>query len=171
MYIDIALGILFLLATIKGYRKGFIQSVFSLLGYLAGMFLGVKCSAWLAGRMQEQSGHAEKWYPFFAFMLILSITVVTVNLIGRMFKKVSEEVMLGWLDKSGGVLLHLMLYGLLGSMILFFLARMGWLSDEIRNASILYRFVEPIAPSLIDYSGKIIPAFRGLMQELDHYFQ
>ncbi len=171
MYIDIALGILFLLATIKGYRKGFIQSVFSILGYLAGMFLAVKCSAWLAVKMQEQSGHAEKWYPFFAFILILAITVVTVNMIGRVFKKVSEEVMMGWLDKSGGVLLHLIIYGLVASMVLYFFSRMGWLSEDMRKASLLYGFVEPMAPTLMDYSGKIIPAFRGLMQELDQYFQ
>lgn len=87
MYIDIALGILFLLATAKGYKKGFIQSVFSVIGYLLGMFLAVKCSAWLAIKMQEKTGHNEKWYPFLAFILILAITIVAVNLVGRMFKK------------------------------------------------------------------------------------
>lgn len=78
--------------------------------------------------------------------------------------------MMGWLDRAGGIMIHLIIYGLLASMILYFFVHIGWLTEGMRKSSMLYVFIEPMAPTLMDYSGKIIPAYRGVMQELDHYF-
>ncbi len=170
MYIDIILAIVFLVASIKGYQKGFFVSLFSFVGYLLGMFLAIKCSAMLAEKMKAHTGQMEKWYPFLSFVLIMAGTFVIAGLIGKIFKKSAESVMLGWLDRLGGVVLYMCIFGIITSFILFFLCKVGVISNQTSHKSILYPLIEPIAPNLMNFSGKIIPACKGVIDQLNHYF-
>lgn len=170
MYLDIILAIFFFFATLKGYKKGFFLSLFSFAGYLLGMFLAIKCSAMLAEKMKSHTGQMEKWYPFLSFILILAGTVVIAGMLGKLVKKSAEAVMLGWLDRLGGVVLYMCIFGIIASFLLFFAMKVGMLSIETCNKSRLYGLIEPIAPNLMSFSGKIIPAFNGSMDQLNHFF-
>lgn len=170
MYIDIILAIFFLIATLKGYKKGFFLSLFSFVGYLLGMFLAIKCSAMLSEKMKEHTGQVEKWYPFLSFILIMAGTIVIAGILGNLFKKSADAVMLGWLDRLGGVILYMCIFGIIASFLLFFLLKVNVISNDTCNKSRLYSLIEPIAPNLMNYSGKIIPACKGVMDQLNHFF-
>ena len=170
MYLDIILAGFFLLATIKGYKKGFFLSLFSFVGYILGLFLAMKCSAMLAEKMKTHTGQMEKWYPFLSFILILAGTVVLANMLGKLIKKSADAVMLGWLDRLGGVALYICIFGIIAGFVLYFLVKVGVVSNETCSKSKLYSLIEPIAPNLMNFSGKIIPASKGILDQLNHFF-
>ena len=65
--IDIIFAILFILAIIKGLRRGFIVAVFSIIGYIIGLAAALKLSALVAVYLQKNISITGKWLPFISF--------------------------------------------------------------------------------------------------------
>ncbi len=51
--IDIIFAILIIIAIVKGYRKGFIIALFSIIGIIVGLAAALKLSAVVAVRLQH----------------------------------------------------------------------------------------------------------------------
>ena len=88
-----------------------------------------------------------------------------------MFEKTAEMVLMGWLNKFGGVCLFLILYGMIFSVILFYGTEMNFISQSTINSSIFYSYISPLAPGIINGLGKVIPIFKDLFKQLEHYFE
>ena len=67
MFIDFLFFILLLMAVFKGYSRGLIVAVFSLLAFVIGLLAALKFSAAVADWMRESSGSQSIWIPFIAF--------------------------------------------------------------------------------------------------------
>ena len=170
MFIDASFVILLLLACLKGMKKGFIKSLFSFFAFLMGMLVAVKFSALIAKHFSVQTHNDSKWIPFLAFIFVFTITAVAVHYAGKIFQKTTELVMLGWLNKMGGVFLFVFLYGMIFSLVLYYAVQLGIIKKETTDASYFFPYLAPLAPDIINSIGKIIPMFKNLFQQLDTYF-
>ena len=85
-------------------------------------------------------------------------------------EELSELIMIGWLNKLTGVLLYLLLYGLTYSVILFYAKSLGILSTSQIASSTFYPYVAPVAPDVMNAMGNIIPFFKDLFSQLEHFF-
>ena len=158
-------------AFIKGIRKGFIQSLFSFVAFFIGLAAAIKLSAFAGNYLSLHTQISGKWVPFISFVLVFAIIVISINYIGKMFEKTAEMVLMGWLNKFGGVCLFLILYGMIFSVILFYGTEMKFISRATINSSVFYSYISPLAPGIINGLGKVIPIFKDLFKQLEHYFE
>jgi membrane protein required for colicin V production len=170
MIIDIAFAVLLLLACIKGYSKGLIVALFSILAFIAGLAAAMKLSSYVALRLSASTGGSSKWLPFLSFFLVFVAVVFVVNLGGRLIQKSVQLLLLGWANRIGGILLYALLYTILLSIFLFYAVQLKFLSTETVSSSSMYPFIRPIGPCVIDSLGTFIPFFKGLFTSLQDFF-
>jgi len=170
MIIDILYALLLLVAVVKGFRRGLIVALFSFVALVIGLAAALKLSVLVAGYLGEQTNIAPQWLPFIAFLLVFAGVVILVKLGANALEEAVEVVMLGWLNKLGGIILYLALYTVLYSILLFYAAKMHWLSPETIRQSVLYETVAPIGPLVIDNLARLIPWFRDMFAELALFF-
>ncbi|MEJ7626627.1 MAG: CvpA family protein [Ferruginibacter sp.] len=170
MIIDAAYIILIVFAAIKGLRKGLIMAVFSLIGFVAGLAAALKLSTVVAARLAEHVNPSFKWLPFLSFFLVFIAVVFLVNFAGRLIQKTFETVMLGWINRIGGVILYIALYTFIFSIFLFFAVQVHFIKPDTLSSSFFYPYIQPLGPWVINGLGEIIPFFKNMFAELQKFF-
>ena len=171
MIIDIAFFITMILALFKGLRKGFVLGIFSLLAFIIGLAAALKLSAIVAGYLQTNVVASSKWLPAISFFLVFIVVVLLVGLGARLIKKTIDFAMLGWLDRLGGMVLYIIIYTIIFSIILFFAEKLLVLKPETIAGSVVYKYVVPWGPKVINNLGNIIPIFKDMFAQLESFFE
>ena len=161
--------ILMALACYKGFSKGFIIAVFSVLGFIIGIAAALKLSAAVATRLSEHTG-ASKWWPVISFLLVFIAFAILVNICGKLIQKTFEAVMLGWANRVAGILIYALLYSIIMSVFLFYAVQLQFIKPATTDASLIYPYLRQLAPMVIDGFGKIIPWFRDMFGALERFF-
>ncbi|HSB93557.1 MAG TPA: CvpA family protein [Flavitalea sp.] len=171
MVIDLAFLVMLLFAIIKGLQKGLIIGIFSLVAFIVGLAAALKLSSVVASYLAESTNISSKWLPFVSFILVFLLMVVLVNLGARLLEKTAEAMMLGPVNKIGGIFFYLFLETIIFSVILFFFVQVKWVGDETIASSKVYPYVQPIGPWVINGIGKIFPTFQDLFKDLEKFFE
>jgi membrane protein required for colicin V production len=169
MFIDIVFIILIVLACYKGYSKGFIVALFSILGFIIGLAAALKLSTTVAAKIAEHTDLG-KWLSALSFLLVFVATAFLVNIIGNLVQKTFETVMLGWANRIAGILLYATLYSIILSIFIFYAVQLHFIKVETTSASVVYPYLQPIGPKVIEGFGTIIPWFKNMFAELEQFF-
>lgn len=171
MIVDVIFVILMSFAIYKGMGKGFIQSLFSFIAFFVGLAAATKLSAVVSNYLSDHFNFHGVWLPFLSFVLIFAFFVIIFHYAGKFFEKTTEVMMMGWLNKFGGICIYLLIYGMLYSVVIFYAKEMQLLSKEKLNESVFYPYFSPLGPWLTDHLGKLIPFFRDIFSQLQQYFE
>jgi len=170
MLLDLIFGVIILLAIIKGYQRGLIVGVFSLVAVIIGLAAALKLSTVVAGYIGKAVKVSDQWLPVISFVAVFLIIVVLIRLVAKMIEKTAEIAMLGWLNKLGGIILYAVIYTLIFSVLLFYAEQMKWLQPETITHSVTYSFVQPWGPKVINGLGSVIPFFKDMFGDLEQFF-
>jgi membrane protein required for colicin V production len=170
MIIDLVLGVLLVLAIIKGVQRGLIVSIFSVLGLIVGLVAAMKLSAVAASYLKTSVNVSAQWLPVIAFVAVFLAAVLLVRLGAKALEKTVKIAMLGWLNRIGGVALFVTLYTLVFSVALFYASKINLISDAAIQASKTYNYIKPLGPWAIDAIGSVIPIFKNLFKDLEDFF-
>ena len=169
--IDIIFAILFILAIIKGLRRGFIIAVFSIIGYVIGLAAALKLSALVAVYLQKNIVVAGKWLPFISFALVFIVVVMLVNWGGKLVENFFKLALLGWVNRLGGALVYVLLYSIIFSVFLFYAEKLNLFNKQSIQQSITYSFLRPWSPAIIGGFGYFIPWFKESFNQLESFFE
>jgi membrane protein required for colicin V production len=170
MVIDLAFFVLMILAVLKGYSKGLIVAVFSLVAFIVGLAAAVKLSAVVAGWLGTQVSVSNQWIPILSFALVFLGVVLLVKMGAKMIEKTIQFVMLGWVNKLGGILFFCILYIIIMSIVIFYAEQLKIITASTIKASKTYDFVQPFGPKVINGIGSVIPIFKDLFGQLQSFF-
>jgi membrane protein required for colicin V production len=170
MAIDIILLILIALACFKGYGRGLIVAIFSFLAIIIGLAAAMKFSVVVSGWLQHSTHISKQWLPFVSFMAVMIVVVILVRLVANMLQKSVEMVMLGWLNRLGGIIFYIIIYVTVYSIVLFYGSKMNIIKPETIAASKTFNIIEPFGPRAVDLLGSLVPVFRNMFAELEAFF-
>jgi membrane protein required for colicin V production len=171
MLIDAIFIILMILAVIKGMRNGFVVAVFSFLAIIIGLAAAMKLSTVVADWLKNSTSISSAWLPFLSFALVMIGVVFLIRLGAKLIESAMKMVMLGWLNKLSGIVLYVALYITVYSVILFYAEKLHFLKPDTFHTSRTYAFIQPWGPKAIELFGAIIPWFKGMFEELSHFFE
>ena len=169
MFIDVAYLILLVIACFKGLRKGFIIAIFSVLGFIVGIAAALKLSAVVAVKLAAHTGPA-KWLPAVSFLLVFLAVAFIINLVAKVIQKTFETVMLGWLNRLAGVALYILLYSIIYSVFLFYAVQLHFINAATVGNSVVYPYLQPLAPTIINSISSFIPWFKNMFSQLEQFF-
>ncbi|ANH82835.1 colicin V production protein [Niabella ginsenosidivorans] len=171
MILDLIFGILLCLAVFKGYRKGLIVGVFSYLAFIIGLAAAMKLSTVVAGKIGAIVKISDKWLPVIAFAVVLIGVILLVRWLAKLIQLTFEKVMLGWVNRLGGILFFVMLYLAGYSIFLFYMNQLNLLPETVRSKSATFEFTQLFGKRAIDFVGALIPAFKGMFGQLEQFFE
>jgi membrane protein required for colicin V production len=169
--IDIIFAILIVIAIIKGYQKGLIIAVFSIIAFIVGLAAALKLSATVAAYLQNNVNISGKWLPIISFTVVFLIVVLIVNLGAKLIEKSFEMALPGWVNRMGGIFFFILLYVIILSVFLFYAEKIHLFEEATILTSKAYPFVKPWGPKVIDSFGKVVPVFKDMFARLGDYFE
>ncbi len=171
MIIDFFSVLLVTLACIKGYRKGFIVAIFSVVAIIIGLAAALKLSSLVAIKLKESlSTTAYQWLPFISFAIVFIGAVLLVRIGAKLIEKSVEMVMLGWINRLAGIFLYILLYLMVWSVFLFYAEKFDLFKTDTIKASMTYNYIQPLGPAVMNAFGKIIPFFKDMFTDLEEFF-
>lgn len=170
MVVDVVCLICLLVFAIRGYRKGLLIAVFSLLAIILGTLGALKLSGSVSAVLFDGGSKGGRWAPLLSYLLVFALIVWLVRTGASMLQRSFEAVSLGWINQLSGALLYMLLIGFVLSCLFWLLHRMGLIPNETMQQSMLYPFIEPLAPRTFALLGNVFPFAQHVFEDLAGFF-
>ena len=158
------------MAVIKGYQRGLIVAVFSLIAFVIGLAAAMKLSTIVAGYIGNAINISDRWLPVISFAVVFILVALLVRWGAGIVQRTIEIALLGWVNRIGGILFYAMLFITVFSVILFYALQIKILKQETINASVTWPFIQPWGPRAIDSFAIVIPFFKDMFGQLESFF-
>ena len=156
--LDIILLCCFIPGIIRGISKGFLEQALALAGVVLSVWAAFRFSSLVCTWLKPYLEFSETTLNVISFALILVVMSLLVLLVAKLLTKVAEMAMLGWLDKTLGLVFALAVNALvIGVIIILFdtvNTKFGLVKPEVLDGSIVYT-------SLRDLSYLVFPYLKS----------
>jgi membrane protein required for colicin V production len=170
MVLDLVFVIILILAILKGYQRGLVVGLFSLVAVIIGLAAAIKLSTVVAGYIGSTVKVSEEWLPLISFAVVFLVVILLIRLGAKAIEKSVEVAMLGWVNKLAGIILYAAIYTLVFSVLLFYAEQMKLLQPATIEKSLTYSYIQPWGPKAINAFGSVIPVFKDMFDELEKFF-
>jgi len=150
-----------------GYQKGIIYSVFSLAAYFIGIIVALKFSYIAVKFLHTSLSLGPQALAIIAFILMFLLIVLLVRGVAWALEEILKSFSLNMINQLiGGVIFSLISVYVLCVMI-WLLNRWNVFPDHQKMTSHVYPYIANLGPTVVDYSGRIVPMFRSAFHDLD----
>lgn len=142
-YFDVIIIIPLLWAAFKGFKKGLIIEVASLIALFLGVWGGAKFSSVSANYLSKMFSISVQIMPLLSFAVTFIIIVIIVFFIAKMLQKVVKAVSLSTINKitgaAFGVLKFTLIIGVILNIVNNINSEIGFIDNKMQNSSLLYQ--------------------------------
>jgi len=170
-YIDFIIIGLLVFALVRGFIKGLIIEVASILALILGIWGAIRFSGFVGQRLTDYFDLSTQYLGVIAFAITFIIIVLLVHLIANILDKLLEAVALGLPIKILGAVFGVLKTTLILSVIFVILntvnERKNFLPAEQLEKSVLYYPISDIAPALFPLieGGDLLRSFERFRKE------
>ena len=146
----------------KGYKKGLIIELASLVALGLGIWGGLKFSSLTASYLGGVFNISEQLMPLISFAITFILIVVAVFALAKLLQKVVKMVALSLVNRIAGIAFGALKFALIISVILTIFdgvnSKIEMVTPEMKESSLLYHPISILAPT-------IIPGFKEVNME------
>lgn len=146
-FIDIIIALPLLWAIYKGFRRGFIVELASLIGFWLGIWGSIHFSASLVPMLKKHFQASSSSLTLLAFLLTFLLIILLIYLLAKLIQKAVESMAMGLLNKLAGALFGLLKSAFVISVFIYALG--SHISISQKKDSILYTTLGKIAPVIM----------------------
>jgi membrane protein required for colicin V production len=169
MALDIVGIALVLLFFVRGYMKGLVVAIFSLLAIILGIICSLKLSGTLATFLQKH-GVTSAWVQIVSYIILFIAVFLLVRLLAKAVESALKVSALGWLNGLIGGLIYAFMIAIVWSSFLWLSGQMNLVKPETIAASKTYPFFSKLAPWVFDKIGAVWPMVKNIFGDLQHSF-
>ena len=166
--IDIIILIILGFFCIKGFFRGFIMEIFTLIGLLLAYVIALREMNSLASLIDSLFHLPPLIANVLSFTFIFILVVLLCRLLAGALRKLTRWTFLGWIDRGGGIMFGLF-KGALVASLLALLVSLVPISDELereKNDSFLFRPVRSVAPAVFNFIKHTFPKTKDFYDEV-----
>jgi|SRR5690606_18884410 len=171
MIIDLVFLICLIICLIRGFKKGIIIALFSLIAVIIGVMAALQFSGLVASRLFDAESSLGRWAPTLSYIIVFFLVLWLMKLLAGILQKSVEAVALGGINRLAGALLYGFLVCFGFSALLWLTTEIGLLNEDTGNKSKVYPYLLPLAPTLFDWIGQILPFVKSAFEELSQLFR
>ena len=165
--VDIVLLLLLGFAGFRGYQRGFIVSLLSLLAFWVGIILAFMFLDWGVQILDDFIDGFSGVLPYLAFLLIFAAVGIGIDIIAKVVKKSIDLTPLGIFDNFAGSLMAILAWAFGISLLIWLTGKFGvGLPGHLRDNSILFDKMEILAPAVLDMFAEYVPFLRHLFESI-----
>lgn len=162
---DIVIGILLVIGLYKGIKNGLFVEIASLVSFILGVFIAIKFSYVVKSVLENSVSWNPQIIQIASFIITLILVVIGVHLLAKIFTKIADFAVLGWVNKLAGAILGTLKIALLIGTVLSLVQKINtknqFISKEKQDSSIFYKpvlsttyFIMPMVTKWIDDAKK-----------------
>jgi membrane protein required for colicin V production len=167
-YLDLIFGGLILFGAFKGFRKGVIVELASLLALVLGIYGAIQFSGFVADQLVVYIDWDKRYVDLAAFGLTSVAIILGVSLLGKILTSLAKLVMLNGINRMLGLLFGGMKLAVFSGVILIFLmkanALFGFIPTEIIEQSLLCDSLLGLGEWIFDYVPEGKAQIDGLLE-------
>jgi membrane protein required for colicin V production len=166
MVFDGIVLILICISFYRGWKKGILWAIFSMVSVVIGILLSLKLSHQVADYLFKQNIMTSQYTLLISFILIFVLVVFLFRFGIKLVEKILDAVLLGWANKIlGGVLYSLMTIFIVSTLVWLF-NQVNILGPELKKDAKTYTYIEPISPKVIKLSSDYLPLMKNLFEQI-----
>ena len=149
--LDIIIGIILIVFAIKGFLKGCIGEVASLIAIVVGLYGAFYFSDMTAYYLKDIIEIKPEYLATIALLITFAVLVLLVVLLGKLLARLLKSLSLGWIDKLGGFIFGALKGSLILSLFILLLNAINissFIPRDMCENSVFYKPVENMAPYL-----------------------
>lgn len=154
-YLDILLAVLLLLFAWSGFRKGLVIEIATLAALVLGLFLAYYFSGFVSEKLKDFFSISDQYLEIISFIVVFIGVIIFVMLVGKLFEKLIDVLMLGFLNKLAGAIFGIFKGALFISIFIFIVGYVSsghyFFKKETRDSAILYKPISSIAPAMFSW--------------------
>lgn len=163
-YFDIIAGVILLVAAYKGFKRGLVFELISIVGLIIAIYGAFKFSNMAESYLLENAKDIEKFVPLLSFIIVFLIILLVIMLMGKIMEKLIKFTGLGIFNKLAGVAFGTvkaaLIVGILTGLLLRFEPTLKIISDETKQNSVLY---QPVM--------SLVQTCKPILQDMYHEFK
>jgi len=171
MPIDIICIVVLIAGFIKGYRSGFIQSVFSLLGFLLGTLLALRFSYIGTLYLNRWFNIDAAYIPVLSFIIVFLAILFALIFLGRLIEGVFKISKINLVNRIAGAALWSLIGLFLLSTILWYLEKSNFIKEDLTAQSVSWQYVQPISPAVMQAAGLVIPILKDQYEHIEQQIE
>lgn len=142
-YIDILLLLPLVYGAYKGFSKGLIVEIATLLGLIVGVYGAVKFSGYTGELLRDFLDLQSPYLSYIALGVTFLLVAIVIYLLGKMLTRLIDMISLGLVNKLLGTLFGMMKSFIIVCVLLFLVnaldSKFHFISEETQQKSLLYR--------------------------------
>jgi membrane protein required for colicin V production len=151
--VDVVLALILLYGTIRGFFRGLLAEIASLVGIVVGIYGAIHFSHILSDFFSEEMNWDLQYVNLIAFAITFILIVFLISLIGKILTKMAGFVALGLVNRLLGAAFGFLKIAFVTSVIIMFFTatneKIDLVSEESLNNSQLYEPIKNIAPAIL----------------------
>ncbi len=151
-YIDIALAIILVYGLVKGFMKGFVIEITSLLSLVLGVYGAIHFSYFIGDWLKTKVSWEGNTLQVASFALTFLVILFAISMIGKLVTKLMDVAALGLLNKIAGAIFGAVKVGLIISVLINMFAKLNdtitFVKQDTLESSLLYTPVKNFAPTI-----------------------
>ncbi len=152
-YFDIVIGIILILALVRGFKNGLVVELAALAALVLGLLGAVHFSGITESYLSQYL--SSNYIGIIAFIITFVLIVIGVHLLARVIDKLIQAVALGTLNRIMGALFSLLKYAFIISVLMAVVngleRNFKFLPEAQKESSRLYEPIASIAPFVFPY--------------------
>jgi membrane protein required for colicin V production len=170
MFLDIVAVAIVGFGFYRGFTKGFVVTLFSMIAWMIGLVAALRLTAAGSDLFRDWFDSTSAWIPIVTFVIIFVAVVILVILFAKLIDQIITVAQLGLWNKLAGGVLEGAFFLLVLSILYWMLQNGGVITPETRADSKLYATISPVAPGFFKWLGNNVPALKDLLDNLKPYF-
>jgi membrane protein required for colicin V production len=164
---DFVLLLILGVAGFRGYQRGFVVSLLSIVAFWVALVLAFMFLDWGVQFLDQLIDGFTGILPYLAFILIFASVAVGINILGKVLKKTLDLTLLGKFDNLAGGILAVLTWAFGISVVVWLSHNVGMeVPDGWAKGSIIYQKIEPVAPAVIDVFSEYMPFIKHLFKSI-----
>lgn len=154
-YLDVILALPLLWGVYRGFKKGLIISVASLVALVLGIYIAVHFASFFSGYIHAWFNPAPQYLKVITFAIVFLIIVILVRLLGWGLDRMIKSASLGFVNRILGALFNVLKWAFIVSAIISLFEggspTRNFIKEQTKEDSILYKPLSAVAPFVFPY--------------------
>ena len=165
--LDIIILIPVLFGAYKGFKKGLLMELVSIVALLLATILSFKLLDQGIELIGQYFDKNQSFIPYIAFILIFVFVLYLVTYVGKATKKFLDVTLIGKLDDFAGGVLGALKWAFAFSVLLWLTESAGLnLPTEFTEETVIYPYLVLYGPQVIGFLSALLPEATDLIQSI-----
>jgi membrane protein required for colicin V production len=151
----------------RGYSKGLVMAILSLIAYFAGVF----CALHFSKQFSEWLHWQSKFAPIISYAILFFSILILCRIIGKMIEKLLEIAQINFINKILGGIIGLLIGLMIISITSWLLFHLHIIQQAQINQSKFLQTLQPLGHVIISSAESFFPIIKNWLSSLINYFE